>query len=103
MSIIETTRPYETLIRHNADGTIGAHHVRIYEVVKDGQVLTSQLQSPVQLVVAGEQGVALAQVLGEATTAALLSAERAQAELVTVKAQLAAAQAELAKLKGTAA
>lgn len=103
MPIIETTRPYETLIRHNQDGSIGAHHVRIYEVIKDGQVLSSQLQSPIPLAVAGEQGVPLAQVLGEAAAVALLANEKAQAELAAVKAQLAAAQAELAKLKGAAA
>lgn len=103
MPIIETTRAYETLIRHHADGSIGAHHVRIYEVVKDGQVLTSQLQPPVPLSVAGEQGVPLAQVLGEAAAAALLATEKAQAELAAVKAQLAAAQSELEKLKGATA
>lgn len=103
MNIIETTRPYETLIRHNADGSIGAHHQRIYELIKDGQVLTSQLQPPVQLSVAGEQGVPLAQVLGDAAAAALLANEKTQTELFMVKAQLAAAQAELAKLKGAAA
>ena len=103
MTIIEQTRAYETLIRHHADGSIGAHHVRIYEVVKDGQVLTSQLQSPIPLAVAGEQGVPLAQVLGDAAAAALLANEKAQAELAAVKAQLAAAQAELAKLKGAVA
>jgi hypothetical protein len=103
MTIIEQTRAYETLIRHHADGSIGAHHVRIYEVVKDGQVLTSQLQPPVPLSVAGEQGVPLAQVLGEAAAAALLANEKAQVELASVKAQLATAQAELAKLKGATA
>ncbi|WP_144372638.1 hypothetical protein [Vogesella urethralis] len=103
MPIIETTRAYETLIRHHADGSIGAHHVRIYEVVKDGQVLTSQVQPPVPLSVAGEQGVPLAQVLGEAAAAALLATEKAQAELAAVKAQLAAAQSELEKLKGATA
>lgn len=103
MPIIETTRAYETLIRHHADGSIGAHHVRIYEVIKDGQVLTSQLQPPVQLSVAGEQGVPLAEVLGDAAAAALLANEKAQVELAAVKAQLVAAQTELAKLKGATA
>lgn len=103
MNIIEQTRAYETLFRHHADGSIGAHHVRIYEVVKDGQVLTSQLLPPVPLSVAGEQGVPLAQVLGEAAAAALLATEKAQAELAAVKAQLAAAQSELEKLKGATA
>ena len=103
MTIIEQTRAHETLIRHHADGSIGAHHVRIYEVVKDGQVLISQLQSPIPLAVAGEKGVPLAQVLGEATSAALLANEKAQVELTAVKAQLAAAQAELEKLKGATA
>lgn len=102
MPITETTRPYETLIRHNADGSIGAHHIKIYEVVKDGQVLTSQLQPPEPLSVAGGQGMPLAAILGETTAAALRAAERSQAQLSVVQSQLAAALAELAQLKGGA-
>ena len=101
--IEERIRAEETLIRHHADGSIGAHHVRIYEVVKDGQVISAQLQTPIPLSVASEQGLPLATVLGEATVAALLAAEQAQAQLAQVQSQLAAALAELAQLKGVAA
>jgi len=106
MTIIEQTRAYETLIRHHADGSIGAHHVRIYEVVKDGIVLSSKIQPPVQLSVAGEEGLPLADILGETTAAALLAAEAAQAarakaeaELATVKTQLEAATAQSTTLR----
>lgn len=105
MDIIETTRPYETLIRHHADGSIGAHHQRLYELIKDGVTLSSQMQAPVQLSVAGEEGLPLADILGETTAAALLATEAAQtarakaeAELTTAKAQLDAATAQAATL-----
>lgn len=106
MAINETTRPYETLIRHNPDGSIGAHHQRLYELIKDGVVLSSQIQAPVQLSVAGEEGLPLAEILGETATAALLATEAAQAaranaeaELATVKSQLEAATAQSATLR----
>lgn len=106
MPIAETIRPYETLIRHNPDGSIGAHHQSIYELTKDGIVLSSKIQPPVQLSVAGEEGLPLADILGETTAAALLAAEAAQAarakaeaELATVKTQLEAATAQSATLR----
>lgn len=95
MAITETTRPYETLIRHNPDGSIGAHHQRLYEVVKDGTVLSSQIQPPVQLSVAGEEGLPLAEILSETTAAALLATEAAQIARATAEAELAAVKAQL--------
>lgn len=46
----EKTRTYETLIRHNADGTVAAHHQTINEVLKDGVVISATVNSPVALI-----------------------------------------------------
>lgn len=97
--------PYEILLRLSRNGVTGAHVVFAADVKNP---LTDEVQTaignaePLSLA-DGQAGLSLASVLGEATTTALQSAEKAQAELSAVKAQLAAAQAELAKLKGAAA
>ena len=96
--------PYEVLIRLSRDGIVGAHVVFAADLKNP---LTDEVQTAIgnaePLAVAdGQAGLSLAAVLGEATTTALQSAEKAQAELATVKAQLTTTQAELAKLKGTA-
>ena len=38
MALTERTRVYETLIRHNHNGTVGAHQIRIHEMLRDGVV-----------------------------------------------------------------
>lgn len=83
MAIAERTRPYETLIRHNADGTIGSHHKLINEVLRDGVVIMANELAPEPV-----EGAALEAVLGQATVAAL-------AELDATRHQLATAQEAL--------
>lgn len=93
MEITERTRPYETLIRHNDNGTIGAHHQTISEIVKDGMVINASINPPQQLSVAdGQDGLLLSDVIGDAATAALK-------EIELLKAQLQAANDELAQIK----
>ena len=80
MAIQERTRPYETLIRHHPDGTIGSHHKLINEVLRDGVVIMATELEPEDV-----KGTALEAVLGQATAAAL-------AEVEAVKLQLTATQ-----------
>lgn len=80
MTIIERNRPYETLIRYNPDGTIGAHHVQINEVVKDGEVIAATTQPPQSVA-----GPVLDAVLGAATVLALQQAAEASARAVQLE------------------
>lgn len=67
MALTEKTRPYETLIRHNPDGSIGAHHQTITEILRDKVVIQGSLNDPIPLNVAdGKDGLNLSTVLGEA-------------------------------------
>ena len=43
MALSERTRPYETLIRHKEDGTIGAHHVQITEILRDKVIISATI------------------------------------------------------------
>lgn len=82
MAITERVRPYETLIRHNDNGTIGAHHQTISEIVKDGVVISASINSPQGLSVAdGQEGLLLSDVIGEAATEALKELELLKAQL----------------------
>jgi len=96
--------PYEILLRLSRDGVTGAHVVFAADMENPltGEVQTAIGHAEPLAVADGQAGLSLAAVLGEATATALQSAEKAQADLAAVKAQLAAAQAELAKLKGVA-
>ena len=49
MALTETTREYETLIRVNDGGKIGAHKQTITTIERDGQVVSSTLNDPEQL------------------------------------------------------
>ena len=80
MAITEQTRPYETLIRHNADGSIHAHHVQINEVLRDGEVIAATVLSSVTLGTAESAGVDLATVIGQSCLDAIADAEAIRAE-----------------------
>lgn len=93
--------PYEVLIRLHRDGIVGAHVVFAADMENplSGEVQTTIGNAESLSVADGQAGLSLADVLGEAAATALVTAERAQAELAAVKARLSAAQAELVKLK----
>lgn len=80
MALSERTRPYETLIRHNDDGSINAHHAGINEVLRDGKVIAATVMPPGPV-----SGEALAAVLTETTQAALLSNAALTAERETLR------------------
>lgn len=85
MALSERTRPYETLIRHNADGTIGAHHLQITEILRDKAIISATIGEALPLSVAeGQNGLKLADVIGEAAAAALTQAETLQAQVSTL-------------------
>ncbi|WP_267398970.1 hypothetical protein [Pseudomonas sp. GM_Psu_2] len=85
MSLSERTRPYETLIRHNADGTIGAHHLQITEILRDKAIISATIGEALPLAMAeGQNGLKLADVIGEAAAAALTQAETLQAQVSTL-------------------
>ncbi len=88
MAVIERTRAYETLIRHNADGSIAAHHMTISEVLRDGVVIAATLNSPEPVA-----GAAFDVVLGAALNAALGQVSQLQALIVQQAADLAVLRA----------
>lgn len=82
MALTERTRPYETLIRHNADGSIGAHHVQITEILRDKSIISASIGEALPLAVAeGQNGLKLADVLGEAASAALTQVENLKGQV----------------------
>lgn len=85
MALSERTRPYETLIRHKEDGTIGAHHVQITEILRDKAIISATIGEALPLAVAeGQNGLKLADVLGQAAAAALTQVETLQGQVVTL-------------------
>lgn len=100
MAIIERTRPYETLIRHKEDGSIGAHHSQINEIVKDGVVISASLQPPVSIPEAAAGNPELVALLGQATADALANAEQKQQLLTQAQAEIADLQAKAAASAG---
>jgi hypothetical protein len=85
MALTERTRPYETLIRHNADGTVGAHHLQITEILRDKAIISATIGEALPLAVAeGQNGLKLADVIGEAAASALTQAETLQAQVTTL-------------------
>ena len=90
MSVI--TSPYETLIRHNSDGSIGAHHQKIKRYFDDEteppELINERIQPPVQLDVAGGE---VAAVVGQAFVQA--TAQIAAMEVLVAAANAAAAAA----------
>ncbi|WP_186375326.1 hypothetical protein [Pseudomonas oryzihabitans] len=85
MALTERTRPYETLIRHKEDGTIGAHHVQITEILRDKAIISATIGEALPLAVAeGQNGLKLADVLGQAAAAALTQVETLQGQVSTL-------------------
>jgi hypothetical protein len=71
--IKERNRAYETLIRHNEDGSISAHHQTINEVIRGSEVIAATVSTPMQLeAVAAE----LEPIIGAALIAAVTDADR---------------------------
>lgn len=81
MALEERTRPYETMIRHNRDGSIGSQHRKMYELLRDGVVIQEMEMPPEQL-----DGAGLDAVLGQA--------------FVQATAQITAQAAQIASLQG---
>lgn len=65
MTIEKRTRGYEVLIRINADATIGAHYISIDEWLEDGVVVSGSINDPVCLGAATDNGIKLANIIGE--------------------------------------
>lgn len=85
MALSERTRPYETLIRHKEDGTIGAHHVQITEILRDKVIISATIGEALPLAVAeGQNGLKLADVIGQAAAAALTQVETLQGQVTTL-------------------
>lgn len=85
MALSERTRPYETLIRHKEDGTIGAHHVQITEILRDKTIISATIGEALPLAVAeGQNGLKLADVIGEAAAAALTQVETLQGQVTNL-------------------
>ena len=95
MTISERTRLYETLIRHNPDGSIGAHHQRINEVLKDGEVIAASLLAPEPLPNVAAADPDLAELIGAAAMAAIADADAQRALVAQLQVQVAVLQQQL--------
>ncbi len=85
MALTERTRPYETLILHKEDGTIGAHHVQITEILRDKVIISATIGEALPLAVAeGQNGLKLSDVIGQAAAAALTQVETLQGQVSTL-------------------
>ncbi|WP_063812509.1 hypothetical protein [Burkholderia cepacia] len=89
MALTERTRPYETLIRHNADGSVGAQHQRISEILNDTTVIAATVQAPIDITSATAEGPDLVTILGEATSSALTDNERLRGEASALESRVA--------------
>ncbi|WP_179255427.1 hypothetical protein [Burkholderia sp. HI2714] len=98
MALTERTRPYETLIRHNSDGTVGAQHQRISEILNDTTVIAATVQSPIDITHATAGDPDLVSVLGEVTASALSENERLKAQVSALGAQVADLTSQVAAL-----
>jgi len=89
------TRPYETLIRHNDDGTVASHHVRIKEYFDDDveppELVSAKILPPVPL-----SGAELESVIGEAFVQATAQIQAMQATIVARDARIAELEAQVA-------
>lgn len=96
MALEQRTRPYETLIRHNDDGSIGAHHVTIKEILLDGVVINATINPPQPV-----DGQALADVLGADLAAALADNANLRAQVGQLQAQVQQLQQQLGQAGAT--
>lgn len=96
MALTERTRPYETLIRHNANGPVGAHHQTITEILRDGAVVSASVNPPVTVV---DQG--LDDLLSQTLTAALSQITNLQSIVATQESELIKAKARIAELESS--
>ncbi len=106
MAITERTRAYETLVRHNSDGTTSAQHSRIHEILRDGAVINATIQAPTTITQAVAGGLNAVAVFGEVATATLLSNDLLTARVRELELQvrlqnrdIAALEAQLAATK----
>lgn len=90
--LTKRTRPYWTQILHRDDGTVGAQHQTITEIL-DGNTILPGASISEPLPISGQD---LDQVLGAATVAALAQVEALKASLAERQAQLDHANAALA-------
>ncbi|WP_454919212.1 hypothetical protein [Xanthobacter sediminis] len=104
MSVIDTTVPYEILIRYSDEGDLqGAHFQRRRIVDVDGERVMDQLQPAQPLAVAaGGSGETLAVVLGDTLTVALARIDTLAVALAAAEARADAAEAEVVRLTATA-
>ncbi len=96
MALEQRERPYETLIRHNDDGSIGAHHVTIREILLDGVVINATINAPVPV-----DGQALADVLGADLAAALADNAHLRDQVGQLQAQVQQLQQQLGQASAT--
>lgn len=90
MALTERTRPYETLIRHNDNGTIGAHHVTINEVLRNGVVINATMNPPTPV-----DGAALSDILGADLAVALAYIPQLEAQVANLSQRLEQALQQL--------
>lgn len=95
------TLPYETLIRHNEDGSIGSHHRQIKyfydDEVDPPELVSSRILAPVPL-----DGAGLEAVVGQAFVQATAQIAALQARVAELEAAQAARAAEDAPAEAAA-
>ena len=92
MTLHEISRPYETLIRHHADGGIASHHVRITEIYRDdGGIVSAMLADPLPLSLVDGDDLNFSKIIGDDCALALRAND-------ALKVQLSAEQQNVAAL-----
>lgn len=91
MALEEITRGQEILIRLKNDATGanvigGAQYQTITEILKNGVVISAQMNDPIPLSLVGDGDSTLARLLGEVSANALVQNEALQASLANVNA-----------------
>ena len=97
MALTERTRPYETLIRHNVDGTTSAHHRFITEILRDGTVVSATVEHPQTLTAAEGDALNFDKVIGTVSSEVMRENEKLKADLAEALAQNSALTQQLAE------
>lgn len=111
MSLAKVTRPYETLIRHNVDGSVAAHHIYITEITDTDDagnvtIVSASLGDAMPLAATNDD-IDFAAIMGDAQATALVGVGAYKAmnqdllqQIIDLNASVTAAQNEVERISG---
>ena len=104
MAIEERTRPHQTCINYNPDGSFYVTHRSVLEVLRDGAVITQSISEPQSIREDDQAAVqALQSLLGEGAAAAVRDSRLMADEIGELSKRAEAAEARLAAVVQAAA